>query len=83
MNAETLAPARRPICTESALSPATCTDGVFGTCSIGGRPPADFDERILIHEIHIAPGAVAHGAFRQRWDQVEAFAQAVAPLAAL
>jgi hygromycin-B 4-O-kinase len=50
---------------------------------IGGRPPAGFDERIHTYEIHIALGAVAHCAFRERWDEVEAFAQTLTHLAAL
>ena len=83
MNAETLAPARPPMCTDSALSPATCMGGVFGTRSVGGRPPVGFDERIHAYEIHVALSAVAYCAFRQRWDEVEAFAQTVTRLAAL
>jgi hypothetical protein len=58
-------------------------DGVFGTRGVSGRPPAGFGERIHAHEIHVALGAAAHGAFRQRWDEVGAFAQAVTRLAAL
>jgi hygromycin-B 4-O-kinase len=49
----------------------------------GGRPPAGFDERIHTYEIHIALGAIAHSAFRQRWDEVEAFARTLTRLAAL
>ncbi|MFC1413308.1 phosphotransferase family protein [Streptacidiphilus sp. N1-12] len=50
--------------------------------SVGGRPPAGFDERIHTYEIHIALGAVAACAFRGRWDQVELFARTVSRLAA-
>jgi hygromycin-B 4-O-kinase len=50
---------------------------------IGGRLPAGFDERIHAYEIHIALGAVAYCAFRERWDEVEAFARTVTRLAAL
>jgi hygromycin-B 4-O-kinase len=49
----------------------------------GGQPPASFDERIHIYEIHIALGAVAYCAFSGRWDEVKAFAQTVTRLAAL
>jgi hygromycin-B 4-O-kinase len=49
----------------------------------GGRLPASFDERIHIYEIHIALGAVAHCAFRGRWDLVEVFAQTLTRLAAM
>lgn len=51
--------------------------------SVGARPPTGFDERIHVYEIHIALGAVAHSAFRQRWDQVEAFSRTLTRLAAL
>jgi pimeloyl-ACP methyl ester carboxylesterase len=50
---------------------------------VDDRPPAGFDERIHTYEIHIASAAVAHSAFRQRWDEVEAFAQTVTRLPAL
>ena len=47
-----------------------------------GRPPANYDERIHTYEIHIALGAIAHGAFRKRWDYVETFSQTVSRLTA-
>lgn len=47
---------------------------------VDGRLPTGFDERIHAYEIHIALGAIAHGAFRGRWDDVETFVTRLAAL---